>query len=99
MREIATMASASAVPVPAPHRDAARDAEAATRAANQAMAAKLPFADTRDFEAAKRGLIAPVPDGMIVTPSGTVLWNLSEYAFIKGELAPVTVNPSLWRMA
>jgi alkyl sulfatase BDS1-like metallo-beta-lactamase superfamily hydrolase len=28
-----------------------------------------------------------------------VLWNLGEYAFVDGELAPATVNPSLWRMA
>jgi alkyl sulfatase BDS1-like metallo-beta-lactamase superfamily hydrolase len=93
------MASASAVPVPASHLDAARDAEAATRAANEAMAARLPFDDTRDFEAAKRGLIAPVPEGVVRTEHGTVLWNLGEYAFIDGELAPATVNPSLWRMA
>jgi alkyl sulfatase BDS1-like metallo-beta-lactamase superfamily hydrolase len=93
------MAAASAVPVPASHLDAAREADAATKAANAAMAAKLPFADTRDFEAAKRGLMAPVPDGMIKTASGTMLWNLGEYAFIDGELAPATVNPSLWRMA
>jgi alkyl sulfatase BDS1-like metallo-beta-lactamase superfamily hydrolase len=93
------MSKPSAVPVPASHLDAARDAEAATRAANEAMADRLPFADTGDFEAARRGLIAPVPDGTIATPSGTVLWNLGEYAFIDGELAPATVNPSLWRMA
>ena len=93
------MAIPSAVPVPASHLDAAREAEAATKAANAAMAAKLPFSDTRDFEAAKRGLIAAVPDGTIVTANGTVLWNLGEYAFIDGELAPATVNPSLWRMA
>jgi alkyl sulfatase BDS1-like metallo-beta-lactamase superfamily hydrolase len=93
------MTTRSAVPVPASHLDAARDAEAATRAANAAMAAKLPFADTRDFEAAGRGLIAPVPEGMVCTGSGTALWNLGEYAFIDGELAPATVNPSLWRMA
>ena len=93
------MTTRSAVPVPASHLDAARDAEAATRAANAAMAAKLPFADTRDFEAAARGLVAPVPDGMVCTGSGTALWNLGEYAFIDGELAPATVNPSLWRMA
>ena len=49
------MTTNSAVPVPASHLDAARDAEVATRAANAAMAAKLPFSDTRDFEAAKRG--------------------------------------------
>ncbi|MDB5488855.1 MAG: hypothetical protein JWQ58_2570, partial [Reyranella sp.] len=93
------MASASAVPVPSSHLDAARDAEPATRAANEAMAARLPFANTADFEAAKRGLVAEVPEGIVRTGGGTVLWNLGEYAFIDGELAPNTVNPSLWRMA
>ncbi len=93
------MATSSAVPVPASHLDAARDAEAATRAANAALAANLPFSDVRDFEAVKHGLIAPVPEGAITTASGTALWNLGEYAFINGELAPSTVNPSLWRMA
>src|SRR5579871_5458227 len=93
------MAAGSAVPVPASNLEAARDAEPATRAANEALRAKLPFSDTRDFEAAQRGLIAPVPDGMIATRSGTVLMNLGEYAFIDGELAPATVNPSLWRLA
>ncbi|HYR66052.1 MAG TPA: MBL fold metallo-hydrolase, partial [Reyranella sp.] len=93
------MASASAVPVPASHLDVARDAEPATRAAHAAMAGKLPFDDVADFQAAKRGLIAPLPDGMVRAANGTVLWNLGEYAFIDGELAPATVNPSLWRMA
>src|SRR5579864_6670226 len=93
------MAAGSAVPVPASHLDRARDAEPATRAANAAMLAQLPFGDTRDFEAATRGLIAPVPDGVIRSSSGSVLWNLGEYAFIGGELAPATVNPSLWRLA
>jgi len=93
------MAAGSAVPVPASHLDVARDAEPATRAANAAMAARLPFSDTADFEAAQRGLIAPVPGGMVRTAGGTVLWNLGEYAFIDGELAPATVNPSLWRIA
>ena len=56
-------------------------------------------ARSRDFEAARRGLIAPVPEGLVRAANGTVLWNLGEYAFIDGELAPATVNPSLWRMA
>ena len=93
------MSSNSAVPVPASHLDAARDAAPATRAANEAMAAGLPFADVADFDAARRGLIAPIPEGMVRTASGTVLWNLGEYEFIDGEVAPATVNPSLWRMA
>ena len=67
--------------------------------ANAAMAARLPFSDTADFEAAQRGLIAPVPGGTVRTAGGTVLWNLGEYAFIDGEPAPATVNPSLWRIA
>jgi alkyl sulfatase BDS1-like metallo-beta-lactamase superfamily hydrolase len=94
-----SMATPSAVPVPASHLDVARDAEPATRAANAAMASKLPFGEQKDFDAAQRGLIAPVPDGMVKSASGSVLWNLGEYAFIDGELAPATVNPSLWRMA
>jgi alkyl sulfatase BDS1-like metallo-beta-lactamase superfamily hydrolase len=85
--------------VPASHLDAAREAEAATRAANAALAAGLPFADQDDFDAARRGLIAPVPDGVVQTGGGTVLWNLGEYAFVDGEFAPATVNPSLWRLA
>jgi linear primary-alkylsulfatase len=93
------MAESSAVPAPASHLDAARDADAATRAANAAMAKRLPFDDTRDFAAARRGLIAAVPGGVVKSAGGTVLWNLNEYAFIDGELAPATVNPSLWRMA
>jgi alkyl sulfatase BDS1-like metallo-beta-lactamase superfamily hydrolase len=93
------MAAASAVPVPASHLDAARDAEPATRAANAALFDKLPFSDTRDFEAASRGLIAPVPDGIVTSPGGTMLWNLADWGFIDGALAPATVNPSLWRMA
>ena len=72
------MAAGSAVPVPASHLDIARDAEPATRAANAAMLARLPFGDVADFEAARRGLIAPVPEGMVRTANGTVLWNLGE---------------------
>ena len=93
------MAAESAVPVPTSHLDVARDAEPTTKAANAAMAARLPFGEVADFEAARRGLIAPVPDGMVRAANGTVLWNLGEYAFIDGALAPATVNPSLWRMA
>lgn len=93
------MSAGSAVPVPASYLDVARDAEPTTRVANAAMATKLPFGDEADFESARRGLIAPVPDGIVRAANGTVLWSLGEYAFIDGALAPATVNPSLWRMA
>ncbi len=79
--------------------DGPRDAEPATRSANAAMAADLPFADRQDFEDAQRGLIAPVPEGVVRTANGSVVWNLADWQFVDGELAPATVNPSLWRMA
>ena len=27
------------------------------------------------------------------------MWNLSDYAFLRADAAPATVNPSLWRRA
>lgn len=89
----------SAVPVPSHWRDRARDAEPATRGANADMAAALPFADRQDFEDARRGFIAPLPDGVIVGEGGAVLWNLQEYGFLSATEPPPTVNPSLWRIA
>jgi alkyl sulfatase BDS1-like metallo-beta-lactamase superfamily hydrolase len=38
------------------------DASEATRAANESLAGRLPFGDTRDFEEAERGLLAPLQD-------------------------------------
>ncbi len=76
-----------------------RDAEPATIEANRAMAADLPFDDVADFEDSQRGFIAPVPEGIVRAANGTVVWNPGDYDFIDGELAPPTVNPSLWRLA
>src|SRR6188474_2703563 len=75
------------------------DATQATRAANDALLGELPFEDTRDFDEAARGLIAPLPDeGRVRSADGGLVWDLSRFAFIhEHEAAPVTVNPSLWR--
>ena len=74
-------------------------ASEATRAANDELAAKLAFEDTRDFDEAERGLVAPLPDGGRVRGAdGGLLWDLSRFDFIhQHEEAPPTVNPSLWR--
>lgn len=70
----------------------------ATIAANTAVAESLPLGDPRDFQDARRGLIA-TPDKLTISmEDGTVIWDMSSYAFIQGE-APDTVNPSLWRQA
>ncbi len=47
-----------------------RDAEPATRAANDAFIKSLPFSDRADFDDAKRGFIATLPDGVIAGPGG-----------------------------
>lgn len=76
-----------------------KDAEPATVAANQAILGALPFEDREDYAEAARGLVAVLPDGVVRTPSGSVMWNLGAYAFLSGREAPPTVNPSLWRNA
>lgn len=76
-----------------------KDAEPATRRANAALAARLPFDDQSDFADARRGFVGSHVDGVIRSASGTAVWNLPAYRFLDGEHAPPTVNPSLWRMA
>ena len=70
-----------------------------TRAAQRAVRERLPFSDTKDFELARHGFIATIPDGVVRNEQGRALWNLQAYDFLNDEEAPDTVNPSLWRMA
>ena len=61
----------------------------------------LIFTDKQDFEDARRGFMAPLPEnGVIHTKEGNPVWDLSGFSFIKvEENAPDTVNPSLWRQS
>jgi alkyl sulfatase BDS1-like metallo-beta-lactamase superfamily hydrolase len=72
-----------------------------TKKHNVDFAKTLPFKDTRDFEFAKKGLIAPLPAGGVVkNAGGQVVWDPRAYSFITlDQDAPDTVNPSLWRQA
>ncbi|MDZ4775677.1 MAG: alkyl sulfatase dimerization domain-containing protein [Alphaproteobacteria bacterium] len=76
----------------------AQNATTATRDANRALAATLPFEDREDEAFATRGFIATWPDAQIKTADGRVAWDFNAYANIAGA-APDTVNPSLWRHA
>jgi alkyl sulfatase BDS1-like metallo-beta-lactamase superfamily hydrolase len=78
-----------------------KPATGATKQHNAEFAKGLPFNNTRDFEDAKKGLIAELPDGGVVkNAQGQVVWDPRNYAFIKADqAAPDSVNPSLWRMA
>jgi len=77
------------------------DATEATKATNARILRELPFSNTQDFKDAKRGFIAPLPDGGVIkNAKGQPVWDLTEFSFIKeGEKAPDTVNPSLWRQS
>jgi alkyl sulfatase BDS1-like metallo-beta-lactamase superfamily hydrolase len=76
-----------------------RDAEPATRAANDAFTKSLPFSDRADFADARRGFIATLPDGAIAGPGGRPAFDTKPYAFLQKDEVPATVNPSLWRQA
>ena len=66
--------------------------------ANARILAELPFHDQRDFEDARRGLIASDPDFQVRNELGELVWNQPAYTFM-GDVAPPSVNPSLWRQA
>jgi alkyl sulfatase BDS1-like metallo-beta-lactamase superfamily hydrolase len=81
-------------------QDSRKNASDATKRANSALMKQLPFSDTSDFDAAKKGLIAPLPSELIKGSAGNTIWNPQQYSFIKdGASAPDTVNPSLWRQS
>ena len=50
-------------------------------------------------EASRRGFIASLEKPVIKGEDGRAVWDLTDYAFLSSEEAPVTVNPSLWRQA
>ena len=84
--------------LPAPRAQAQEDATAKTRQSNASVARQLPFQDSEDFEDARRGFVATLPDATIRSADGRVVWSLKDYGFLKNE-PPPTVNPSLWRVA
>jgi alkyl sulfatase BDS1-like metallo-beta-lactamase superfamily hydrolase len=80
-----------------------KPATSTTVALNKQYADFLSFADAQDFEDAKRGLIATLPEPVVIKGQGEYpAWDLQQFAFVAGgpeNNAPSTVNPSLWRNA
>ncbi|WP_370567023.1 MBL fold metallo-hydrolase [Leucobacter sp. cx-169] len=76
------------------HNPASQFIQEQQRAARE----KLPFADTRDFEDAERGLIAEFTPGVVHDAAGGTVWDNDGYRFLESE-APDTVHPSLWRQS
>lgn len=76
-----------------------KPASAAVVRQNAAVLDALPFGDTQDFEDARRGFLGTIEDAHIVGETGRVVWTMKTYDFQRDEVAPPTVNPSLWRQA
>lgn len=81
--------------------EAPKEASSATKNTNNALLNQLPFNDKESFNNASKGFMAPLPDnGVIKNPSGNIVWDLSNFSFIKKDSSsPDTVNPSLWRQS
>jgi alkyl sulfatase BDS1-like metallo-beta-lactamase superfamily hydrolase len=96
-------AAAQDAPPTSPNSAAAKPATQATKDVNALYRQGLPFNDTRDFADARRGLLASLPEPVVIRNSdGAPVWDATAYDFIKvteSDDAPDTVNPSLWRMA
>ncbi len=82
-----------------PTRIAPKDATQFTAQANAALQQELAFADEQDYQDAKRGFIATLPDVTILTDEGKMAWTLKGYEFLQQKNPPPSINPSLWRMA
>src|SRR6201990_1364346 len=76
-----------------------KDASAAVIAQHAATLKALPFADTRDFDDAKRGFLGTIENARIANPPGRGVWSLEPYGLLSAEAAPPTVDPSLWRQS
>lgn len=60
--------------------------------------ATLPFADTRDFDEQKRGLIAPMKDLKIQNDAGGVAWDMTQFQFLDEKDQYDSVHPSMQRI-
>ncbi len=74
-----------------------KGAEESTAEINSAIYSLLDFENTQEAEFASRGLI-DAPEVLELTDeNGKVVWSQKAYAFLDDyEVAPDTVNPSLW---
>ncbi len=61
--------------------------------------ATLPFADKRDFEEQKRGLIAPMKDLKIMADAGHVAWDMERFQFLETQDEFDSIHPSLHRQS
>lgn len=59
----------------------------------------LPFADTKDFEEQKKGLIAPMQELKIMADAGHVAWDMERFQFLNKQGDFDSIHPSLLRQS
>ena len=75
-----------------------KDATPATRSVNREAEALYPMEDRHDFTDSRRGLVAPIPNGQVLSDGGEVIFDLADYAYLSDDAPrPDTVDASLWR--
>lgn len=57
----------------------------------------MPFSDTRDFDEARKGFIAPLESEVIKADAGHVAWDIKRYNFLAEDREFDTVHPSTKR--
>jgi len=57
----------------------------------------MPFEDTRDFDEARKGLIAPLNSMIIEADAGHIAWDIERYEFLSAEEGWPSIHPSLQR--
>jgi alkyl sulfatase BDS1-like metallo-beta-lactamase superfamily hydrolase len=66
----------------------------------QKAKAQLPFADKRDFEEYKKGLIAPMTEMKIMADGGThAAWDMEQFQFLEKQAEFDSIHPSMLRQA
>ena len=57
----------------------------------------MPFEDTRDFDEARKGFIAPLLSKIVEADAGHVAWDIERYEFLKADEGWPSVHPSTQR--
>jgi len=57
----------------------------------------MPFEDTRDFDEAKKGFIAPLNSKIVKADAGHIAWDVARYDFLAEDREFDSVHPSLKR--
>ncbi len=70
-----------------------------TREVLRRAGANLPFADERDFEEQRRGLIAPMTAMTIPADAGHVAWDMQQFRFLDERDTFDSIHPSLVRIS